>query len=267
MKTDLNIPAQYQKYFPTVWNGHETEFDGVQLRVKDFENTDEFKSMKFHNSILALGFKGIGPATGDKLFNAGIKINDLFTMTPGQMKSFLIDSHIFQSGRSLDNLIDSIYNLNKVELWEIIYSTGYRNLGRTVSKQLANWIEKIKYDFSGLEKMVVEAFIYDDERVDEVQNLIKMIDTANIEIVKPKEISKDILTFEMSGEVEIYSSKAEFKRIVEASGKCIHTSLRKDTDYLIVPTLAISTTKMKKAEKNGTKIMTHQQFEDFINSL
>lgn len=252
---------------PTTWNDYETTFDGVQLMLNDFESTDEFKAMQLHNSIVALGFKGIGPATAEKLHNAGIILQDLFTHTPTELKNILIDSEEFKLGRELDILVDNVFALNSVDLWQVIYAQGYRNCGRTISKQLANWLVKIDYDFSGLEKKVVEDFIYDDSKVDEVKSMVESMVLSNIDIVKPKPIKKGIITFEMSGDANGYSSKGEFKRIVEATGKCMHTSLRKDTDYLIVPSLSISTTKMKKAEKNGTKIMTHQQFEDYINSL
>lgn len=264
---NLEIPEQYKQYFPTEWNGHKVSYDGVNLVVDNFQDTDEFKSMKFHNSILALGFKGIGPATSEKLYEAGIRIKDLFQLTPPEMRNKLIESNIFQSGRSLDNLIDSIYNLNKVELWEIIYSTGYRNLGRTVSKQLANWMVKIKHDFAGLEKQVVEDFIYDNERISEVKELTNLIIQANVEVVKPEELSNDIITYEMSGDATGYGSKGEFRKIVEASGKCIKTSLKKDTDYLVVASTALETTKTKKAIKNGTKLITYSDFEELIKSL
>lgn len=264
---DLNIPDQYKKYFPTEWNGHSVSYNGVNLVVDNFQDTEEFKSMKFHNSILALGFKGIGPATGEKLYAAGVTITDLFIKTPTQMKSKLLDSDVFQSGRTLDILIENIYALNKVELWEIIYSTGYRNLGKTISKQLANWLVKIDFDFKSLEKQVIEDFIYDSNRIDEVKELTRIIIESNIDVIKPENLSKDIITYEMSGDANGYASKGEFRSIVEASGKCIKTSLTKTTDYLVVASTALETTKTKKAVKNGTKIITYMDFEELIKSL
>jgi len=63
-----------------------------------------------------------------------------------------------------------------------------------------------------------------------------------------------------------HASKGEFKREVEATGKALHVSLNKDTKYLVTASLASMTTKMQKAEKNGTKIVTYDQFLDIIKN-
>jgi DNA ligase (NAD+) len=265
---DIIQPSTETFELPTIWNDYETNFDGVQLMLNDFESTDEFKSLQLHNSIVALGIKGIGPATATKLVDAGITLNDLITQSPNDLRDMLIDSTIFRLGRELDILMDNVYALNKVELWQVIYAMGYRNCGTTISKQLANWIVKIDYDFKGLEKQVIEDFIYNDERIDEVKTLVGALIQNNVEVVKPVKISKDILTFEMSGDVSSnHGSKGEFKREVESSGKVMHTSLNKNTDYLVVASMAIETTKMKKAKKNGTKIIEYSEFLNIVKTL
>ena len=264
---DIIEPSTNDFELPTVWNNHETIFDGVQLMLTDFESTDEFKSLQLHNSIVALGIKGIGPAGASKLHEAGVTLLDLISNTPNELKQRLIDSLVFKLGRELDIVIDNIFSLTKVDLWQVIYAMGYRNCGKTISKQLANWLVKIDYDFKGLEKQVVEDFIYDDNRINEVKEIVSFMLNNNIEVVKPQKISKDILTFEMSGDCNTHSSKGEFKREVENSGKVMHTSLRKDTDYLVVGSLALQTTKMKKAEKQGTKVVTYDEFLNIVNSL
>lgn len=265
---DIIQPSTRVFELPTIWNNYETNFDGVQLMLNDFESTDEFKSLQLHNSIVALGIKGIGPAGASKLQEAGITLLDLISSTPNELKQRLIDSLVFKLGRELDIVIDNIFSITKVELWQVIYAMGYRNCGRTISKQLAKWLVKIDYDFKGLEKEVVENFIYDDNIINQVKQFVSCMIDNNIEVVKPQQISKDILTFEMSGDVNgNHSSKGEFKRAVESSGKVMHTSLRKDTDFLIVASHSLSTTKMKKAEKQGTKIMTYEEFENFVKTL
>jgi len=260
-------PSDEDFELPTTWNDYETTFDGVQLMLNDFESTDEFKTMKLYNSIVALGFKGIGPATAEKLFNAGVSLKDLFNYTPTELKNVLVSSEVFKLGRELDALVDNIFALNSVELWQVIYSMGYRNCGRTISKQLANWMVKIEHDFAGLEKQVVEDFIYDDTRVQEVKDFVGSMISSNIDVIKPKPVAKDIITFELSGDCSTHSSKGEFKREVEATGKFLKTSLRKDTDYLVTASMVSTTSKMKKAEKYGTKIVTYDEFLDIVEKL
>lgn len=251
---------------PTEWNGHNVTFDGVQLMVDDFENTDAFKALKLHNSIVALGIEGIGPATATKLANAGQTLISLLSINPIGLRLELLKTNEFKDGRELDILINNIFNLTKVELWQVIYSMGYRNCGRTISKQLANWLVKIPYDFKGLEKQVVESFINDLDAQHDVKQLVGVLLSNNVNVIKPEPPKAGLLTFEMTGDCSTHASKGEFKREVEATGKALHVSLNKDTKYLVTASLASMTTKMQKAEKNGTKIVTYDQFLDIIKN-
>jgi len=264
---EITEPSNDTYTLPTEWNGHALTFDGVQLMVNDFENTDAFKALKLHNSIVALGIEGIGPATATKLANSGQTLISLLSNNPIGLRLELLKTNEFKDGRELDILIDNIFNLTKVELWQVIYSMGYRNCGRTISKQLANWLVKIPYDFKGLEKQVVESFINDSEAQQDVKQLVGVLLSNNVNVIKPEPPKAGLLTFEMTGSPTTHSTKGEFKREVEASGKCLHTTLGKDTSYLIAETLAAQTTKMIKAQKNGTKVVTYDQFLDIIKNL
>lgn len=263
---DIIEPSQEKFQLITEWNGKSTRFDGVQLMLEDFENTEEFKAMKMHNSIVALDFKGIGPATAEKLVKAGLELKSLFTETPDSLRTILLRSGEFKDGRELEILINNIFDLTKVELWQIIYAMGYRSCGRTISKQLANWLVKIPYDFKGLEKQVIEDFIYNDDRINEVKELVGYIINSNIEVIKPEPPKAGLIFFEMTGDCTTHASKGEFKRTVEATGHCKHSSLNKDTTYLVTNNKASQTTKMQKAEKNGTKIVTYDEFLNIINN-
>ena len=261
------IEASKEQFnLPTNWNNHDLYFDGVQLMVKDFENTTEYKSLKLYHTIVALGINGIGPATADKLSNANIDINTLLSSSPELLRTLLLNSKEFKDGRELEILIENIYTLTKVELWQVIYSFGYKNCGKTISKQLANWMCNIAYDFKGLEKNVVTAFIDDNKRIEEVKLLVGILLNNNVTVVRPEAPKAGLITFEMTGDASGYGSKGEFKRICEGYGNCMHTSLNKETTYLVTTSLASVTTKMQKAEKNGTKICTYDQFLDIIKN-
>lgn len=263
---EITKPSNEDYILPVEWNGHNLTFDGVQLMVDDFENTDAFKALKLHNSIVALGIEGIGPATAAKLANSGQTLISLLSTNPIGLRAELLKTNEFKDGRELEILIDNVFNLTKVELWQVIYSMGYRNCGRTISKQLANWMCKIKFDFKGLEKQVVESFINDTDAQQDVKNLVGILLSNNVNVIKPEPPKVGLITFEMTGDCSTHGSKGEFKREVEASGKCIHASLNKDTTYLVTASLASMTTKMQKAEKNGTKIVTYEQFLDIIKN-
>lgn len=264
---EITEPSVELFELPTEWNNHGVTFDGVQLMLNDFEDTDAFKSLKLANSIVALGIEGIGLPNATKIHNSGIDLVKLLSETPEGLRMYLTNSGEYKDGRELEKIIESIYALTKVELWQVIYAMGYRNCGKTISKQLANWMCGIKYDFKGLEKSVVENFINDIDQQDEVKTLIQILIQNNVEVIKPVQIAADIITYEMTGESNTHSTKKEFSRAVEFNGKCIHVALNKDTMYLVTNDTSSKTTKMQKAEKNGTKIVTYQEFYDMIQSL
>ena len=71
----------------------------------------------------------------------------------------------------------------------------------------------------------------------------------------------------MTGSPTTHATKKDFSREVELTGKCIHTSLSKDTHYLVCDSLASSSGKMKKAAKYNNKVVTYQEFIDIIKAL
>lgn len=264
---EITEPSTQSYDLITEWNGNGVTFDGVQLMVDNFEDTDDFKALKLHNSIVALGIEGIGPATAAKLHEAGQTLLTLLSINPDGLRMELLNSGVYKDGRELEIVVENLFALTKVELWQVIYSMGYRNCGRTISKQLANWMAKIPFDFKGLEKQVVESFINDQNKQDDVKTLVGVLLSNNVQVIKPEPPKVGIITYEMTGDNPSGITKKEYSRIVESTGKCIHTSLNKDTKVLVVNTKASMTTKMQKAQKLGTEIMTYDEFETYIKNL
>lgn len=265
----INVIKQSDKDFEifNTYNDNKVTYDGVNLIVEGFENTQEYKSIKLYNAIVALGFKNIGPATSDLLNLCELSIKDILIQTPESLRMILLNHpKYFKDGRELELLIENIFELKEVELWQVIYSFGYKNCGKTISKQLANYLAKIDYDFKGLEKAVIEDFINNTSKQKDVLELIEILKNNNINVIMPKDI-KGIITFEMTGDVSTgHANKSTYAYEVEKTGKAKHTSLKSDTMYLVTNSLASMSGKMKKAEKNGTKIVTYEMFLDIVKN-
>ena len=259
-------PSKIAYNLPTEWNGKNVSYNEVQLILEGFEDTDEFKSVQLSNSIIALGIEGIGPATCERLVEAGIDLFSLLSFDPQGLRMKLLNSGLYKDGRELEILIDNVFKITKVELWQVIYAMQFKNCGKTISKQLANYMCHVPYDFKGLTKSVVEAFVNDTKQQDETKKLVGILLANNVDVVKPVAPKAGLITFEMTGDCTTHGSKKEFAREVEASGKCKHASLSKDTTYLVTASKASMTTKMQKAEKNGTKIVTYDEFLDIIKN-
>jgi len=261
---EVITPSILSYSLPTEWNGKPTSFDGVNLVLNDFESTDEYKAIKLSNAIIALGIKEIGPASCEKLIKAGLDLTTILSQNPDGLRMLMLQSGEYKDGRELEKLIENVFAITSVELWQVIYSLQYKNCGRTISKQLANWMVKVSHDFKGLEKEVVENFITSQTRQDEVKELVGILLDNNVTIVKPQAQKAGIITYEMTGDCSTHPTKGDFSRAVEATGKCVHTALTKDTTYLVCASLAGASGKMQKAAKNGTKCVT---YEDFLNII
>jgi DNA ligase (NAD+) len=257
-------PSATPYALPTEWNGKPVTFDGVNLMLIGFEDTDEYKAMKLSNQVVALGIERVGPAACEKLAAAGLDLKTLLSTNPDGLRMLLLQSGQYKDGRDLEIILESIFALTTVELWKVIYSMQYKNCGRTISKQLANWMTKVPHDFSGLEKTVVENFILSQARQEEVKELVGILLDNNVQVIKPTPPPVGLITFEMTGDCTTHPTKGEFQRVVEATGKCAHASLSKDTTYLVTNSTASMTGKMQKAMKNGTKIVTYDEFLDLI---
>ncbi len=252
-------------HFPTDWKGNKVNYNEVDLVVEGFENTEEYKAIKLHNAVTALGFKNIGPATCEMLNEAKMDIPTILVQNPDGLRMILLNSGVFKDGRELELIVENFFSVSEVELWQVIYSFGYKNCGKTVSKQLANWMEGIAYDFKGLEKAVIEAFINGSDQLKSVKELVSILESNNIKVIKPKSI-QGLITFEMTGDCTTHPSKNHFAFEMEQTGKAKHVSLKSDTQYLVTASLGSMTGKMQKAEKNGTKIVTYEEFLDIINN-
>ncbi len=248
---------------PTEWNGHKVSFNGTHLVLDDFENTEEFKAIQMYHTISSLGFKNIGPALCERLSNASITIQDIMKQNPQGLRSLLLRSGAFVDGRELEVLIENFFALNEVDLADVIRSFGWRNCGRTISGQLANYMTGVPHSFAGLEESVVEAFTNSQERKDQVKELVGLLLDNNITVRKPVSTA-GLITFEMTGEPTTHETKGHFKTEVQKTGKAKHTSLGKDTTYLVTNSPGSTTGKMQKAIKYGVKIVTYEQFLDIV---
>jgi DNA ligase (NAD+) len=264
--TEITKPSELTYKLMTEWNGKKVSFNDVNLIVEGFEDTNEYKSIQMYHAISSLGFKNIGPATCELLVNTDISLFDLLQQTPDAIRMNLINSKQFKDGRELELLIENLYALNSVEMWQIIYSFGWRNCGKTISKQLANYVCGISYDFKGLEKVVVEGFINSQDKQNKVKEMENILTKNNIKVNKPKSL-QGLITYCMTGSPTTHPTKEQYKFDIESSGKCIESSLKSDTMYLVTNSLGSMTGKMLKAEKNGTKILDYQQFLDLIKEL
>lgn len=253
--------------FPIEHNGNKLTYNGVHLLVDGFEDTKEYKAIQMYHTISTLGFKNIGPATCELLSSVNITINDILNQNPQGLEMLLINSGAFKRGRELELLIENLFTLNELELSQVIQSFGWRNCGKTISNQLANYVAGIDYDFKGLEKSVVEGFINSIDKQNQVKELVSLLESNNIKVNKPKSLDGLIL-FEMTGSPEPYGyrTKEVFLYEMKQLG-ATKSSLKKGTHFLVTDSLSSNSSKMDKARKLDIPIIEYDKFHQYLIEL
>ena len=235
-----------------------TKSDGVHLYCCN----DKCPSMeigRLNAGLKVLDRKNIGDATVKLLYEAGIKtIKDIFFPTAKELELFLIRSGKFKTGRSLEIIVNSVYKKKSYTLAKIIQSCKFKGCGETISIQIANYINGVSYDWTGLERDVVDRLI--DENSEErlyLKSYLKALELANINIVSPK---TGHTKFEMTNSPKSagFKTKEEFIEFVESHGY-EPAKLNKDCDLLITEALDINSGKMEKAKKLGIPIKTYSE--------
>jgi len=237
--------------------------------VRYGEENDEIKKKKLLKGIKALEIDHIGKATVDKLFDAGIEtINDVFDKEFFNV-DYLSFAGDFKRGRALEKIVNSVFSGGRVDFWRVINACQFDGCGETMSKELAKYYTDQQYDFSGLEKEVINNLTTNTDYTFIVDMLEKDLLDAGYDIIYPsdKQVAQDnpdveVKTFEMTGSPKLHGWKTKNDFVSSLSNEVEHTKLTKDTDYLITDNLSSNTSKMKKAKKYGVEIIEYHTFNE-----
>jgi DNA ligase (NAD+) len=220
---------------------------------------------KLSNAVKILGIENIGMATCEELYNSGIRnIVDLLD-TETFNKDRLIKSGIFVNGRKLEIIIESVSQKRTIEIWQIIDALQYNQVGTSMSKELAKFFVNVPYDFSGLNKSVIENVTRPNSSLQLEMIFLSTVATSKLgwSVKIPTAISKeDGITFEMTGKpprIGDLVHKDDYVRFAKPFGY-VHTSLTKDTHFLVSDNIEGNSGKMKKAKKYGTEIISYEEF-------
>jgi len=220
--------------------------------------------MKLAQGIKIIGIERIGPAAAEDLYNAGIKsVIDLFNPELFN-KGELIESGIFKRGRSLDIILDGVYDLKEVQIDQIINSLKFTDSGSTVSREVGKFMSNVPYDFKGLNKSVIEKLT--TEGTDEHNKLQQFIRTlsyykgVNVVYFKEEVAQEGVKFYELTGSPKpFFSTKDDFMQFA-LNKNCKHSKLTRDCKYLLTDSYSSSSSKMKNAVKLKVEIITYEDF-------
>lgn len=247
----LNIPETCP------YCGSKLEFDDTHLICPN-EDCDGKAIFKMIDAVNVLKIKGLGDAMIETLFSAGY--TNIFDLFDGSIfnTSELLKRKV-KVTKNIEKVIAEIAKKKELQMFELVMLLGYKNMGISTAKQIANKIAGVPYDFSGLEKEVVDGWNVGDEKYLSLLGASERMHDAGINILKPVLTSSEGIGLEFTGSPKpAFKTKGEFEETIVKYG-FRHTNL-KEAKILVTDSYESTSSKMKTAAKNGIEIITYIDF-------
>jgi len=212
-----------------------------------------------------MNIEGFGDKICEQLVDKGVVkgVEDVFHL---KMEDLM---KLERMGKKLaQNLLESIEKAKKTELHRFIYALGIRYVGEVTAKKLVQAfgsLEKImnaKYEqliqveeVGDVIAKSIEAFFSEEKNI----NTIKKILQAGVEFKQEEKIKGNFTGKKLLFTGTLNSmSRPEAKRLVEAQGGVVKSSVTRDLDYLVVG--AEPGSKLEEAKKFNIKILDEKEF-------
>ena len=219
----------------------------------------------------ALNIDGLSEATLEKFIAAGFlhRYGDIFHLD--RYHDSIVEMEGFGE-KSYRNLMDSIEKARNTTLPRLIYSLGIANIGLSNAKMLCRFFdddleEMLAADrerlseIDGIGEVIADAFVShfrDEDNRAELESLLKEVHIT-VEKVEEEQNLKG-MTFVVTGSLETFESRSDFKEAVERRGGKVTGSVTKKTDALVTNDTQSGSSKNKKAQELGVAILSEAQF-------
>lgn len=238
---------------------------GIECPAKLFRNLVHFVSRE------AMNIDGLGEAIIAQLLEKELICNiaDIYTLKFEDIASLKKNGKKFAQ-----NLVDSIENSKKNDLYHLLTALGIRHVGTKASKILARRYKTMEnLSQASLEELseipdigpIMANSIREFFLQEQTKDLLTKLERAGVNMKSLEEENQDNRfegkTFVLTGSLEKFSRK-EAEDIIEKFGGKTSGSVSKKTDYVLAGEEAGS--KLTKAQSLGITIISESQFEDMI---
>ena len=222
----------------------------------------------------AMNIEGLGPETIDLLFENNL-IQDAADLYLVKKESIAALERLGE--KSADNIINGLEASKQVPFEKLLFALGIRHVGETTAKKIARSLETIE--------AIEQASVEDLQNIDEVgevialsivdyfaqaknRSIIEKLQTAGLKMAIEK---RDDQLFEnkLNGAIIVISgtfikySRDEMKNFIELYGGKNASSVSSKTNYLLAGD-GIGPSKLKKAEEQGVKIISEDEFLEMV---
>lgn len=218
----------------------------------------------------AMDIEGLGGETVALLVNEGLIENyaDLYDLTREQILPLER-----MAEKSADNLIQGIAKSREIPFERVLFALGIRYVGETVAKKLARHYKSI----AALAEATEEELIRVEEIGVRIAQSIRAFFSLEenrilVQRLKDKGVQMEIAaedfahhTNKLNGDTYVISgvfsrvSRDELKKIIEENGGKVSSSISSKTKFLVAGE-NMGPSKLAKAEKLGTKILSEDEF-------
>ncbi len=267
----FNMEAELNRQYPGL------EFirpdDEAVYRLKDATGKTLLKQAVAHfASKSALDIDTLGEKNVSALVDAGLvhDLADIYTLTTEQV----IELDRF-AATSADKLISAINNARRPSLARFLYGLGIRHVGTQTAIDLSNHFRRLDNigtaslselrEVEGIGDIVADSILLWFDEQDN-QQLLAKFRSLDVWPTDVKAISGKLSgqKFVITGSLESMSRDQAADKI-RALGATFQTSTGKDTDYLVTGA-NVGASKLKKAEKYGTKIINESELLKLLKS-
>jgi len=226
-----------------------SEIDDVNIACSN-KHCSEVKFKKLLHYVEVAEMKNVAESTLRLLFNKKLALDpiDLYGLEEGD----LIDFDGFGE-KKIKNLLDEIKRTSTMSIHEFVKRLGIHLVGLRAVKSLdINGIEDF-WKFKDMTYVKGQNLIaYRDENKGFIEGLISLLD------IKDVVEQEDGLRVAVTGKYEI--GRKELQSVLESKGYIFDKSVVKDTNILLCEDSNGTSSKLEKARKNGTKIMSYIDF-------
>lgn len=226
----------------------------------------------------AINIEGLSEATLEKLIAKGMikELADIFHVE--KFKDEIVEMEGFGE-KSFNNLAASVQKARKTTAARLLYSLGIPNVGLSNAKLISrkfgnNWskIQNAAFDdlieIGGIGDVMANAYVKffsDEKRKVIVEDLLREVELEEAEENKEPQVFENI-NFVITGSVEQFKNRDELKEEIEKRGGKVTGSVTSKTNFLINNDNLSSSSKNKKAKELGIKIITENQFVEWLNN-
>ena len=235
---------------------------GKHLYPKD--NNEIVERERFIAGCYTLGIKNFGYAWFRGL--AHLCNNDITNLFDASIVNETSLRKLFGGDKKVRNFISELRSIQELSIYKVLRMLQIPGLGGATATQVARHFSGLSTSFAGLEKSVINTCISGEMKI-RIDESVDKLNSYGINVVLLKEDTTEYsATYEMTGSPKGFgfATKSEFEKVVK---NWKHTKLEKGTTYLITDDLSSTSSKMKKAQKNGTKILTYEQAVELYKSL